>query len=289
MFPRFLSLSPFLSLFLVFSSSLMEHGPETIQDDIWPGGRCSSKNWEWYSCRYTVMQTGKIEFLWSYVMSWPTIFCAYLGNNVVTLCQLPSSFNSFWQSMSLIANRVDFETCKLVHQWHFIRLPLGFFQNMYASQWPTKTRPEKCDCRVTISAMFSSCVLGFFARGFSRRCLHWRGNFWKNFLWDLQAKITSEHRKTQNKALCRGSWMTPSQRPLLNFQLLKCEVSAFSNGWCRPWWRGCCRKSIQRHGGHATNMFDGLLKTNAILWSLLRKGLPHVKPKSGQPCRDHVY
>ena len=44
----------------------------------------------------------------------------------------------------------------------------------------------------------------FFARGFSRKCLHWRGNFWKKFLWDLQAKITSEHRKTQNKALRRG-------------------------------------------------------------------------------------
>ena len=62
----------------------------------------------------------------------------------------------------------------------------------------------------------SSCVLGFFARGFSRKCLHWRGNFWKKFLWDLQEKITSEHRKTQNKALRRGSWTTPCQRPLFS-------------------------------------------------------------------------
>ena len=32
----------------------------------------------------------------------------------------------------------------------------------------------------------------------------------------MQEKITSEHRKAQNKALRRGSWMTPSQRPLFS-------------------------------------------------------------------------
>ena len=68
----------------------------------------------------------------------------------------------------------------------------------------------------TYPQKISSCVLGFFARGVSRKCLHWRGNFWKKLLGDLQEKITSEHRKTQNKALRRGSWTTPSQRPLFS-------------------------------------------------------------------------
>ena len=71
----------------------------------------------------------------------------------------------------------------------------------------------------------------FFARGFSRKCLHWRGNFWKKFLWDLEEKITSEHRKTQNKALRRGSWTTPSQRPLFSaadYGLSSCCLACLS-------------------------------------------------------------
>ena len=76
--------------------------------------------------------------------------------------------------------------------------------------------------------LISSCVLGFFARGFSRKCLHWRGSFWKKFLWDLQEKIASEDRKTQNKALRRGSW---TKRPVktVNRQILLCW-SCFSQG-----------------------------------------------------------
>ena len=70
-------------------------------------------------------------------------------------------------------------------------------------------------------ANISSCVLGFSARGSSRKCVHWRGSFWKKFLWDLQEKITSKHRKTQNKALRRGSWTTLSQRPLFFFSCWK--------------------------------------------------------------------
>ena len=44
-----------------------------------------------------------------------------------------------------------------------IFLNLGFAKTMF--------------CNLVAFTKISSCVLGFFARGFSRKCLHWRGNF----------------------------------------------------------------------------------------------------------------
>ena len=58
---------------------------------------------------------------------------------------------------------------------------------------------------------FQQLRFGVFGEGvFPEKCLHWRGSFWKKFLWDLQEKITSEHRKTHKRKLCAEvSWNGP--------------------------------------------------------------------------------
>ena len=126
----------------------------------------------------------------------------------------------------------------------------GFLQRDASMRALWSDRPN---CSHNLSQKVSSCVLGFFARGFSRKWLHWRGNFWKTFLWDLQERIRSEHRKTQNKALRRGSWTTPSQRPLFSaaekVKRIRCVSDLGANprtsGMSRPESSGCPHKAGQ--------------------------------------------
>ena len=66
-------------------------------------------------------------------------------------------------------------------------VPLGIVQKVFSS----KGVPRIFDA-------FSSCVLGFFARGFPRKCLHWRGQFLKQisvrFAGENHLKNTEKHK-----------------------------------------------------------------------------------------------
>ena len=74
-----------------------------------------------------------------------------------------------------------------------------------------------------LHALISSCVLGFFARGFSRKCLHWRGNFWKKF----SVRFAGEnHLRTQ-----KNTKQSSAQR-FLNDPLPK---TPFFSCWCKCW------------------------------------------------------
>ena len=92
-------------------------------------------------------------------------------------------------------------------------------------------------------------------------------NFWRKKFCEICAqKSTSEHRKTQNKALRRGSWTTPSQRPLFvscwltpgclgsksffpllgpqGIPLFGADVHDFRRG--RPWPEGFSKNFVQK-------------------------------------------
>ena len=114
-------------------------------------------------------------------------------------------------------------------------IPL-LYQNLH--QRATRQRWECQDhCSINkICDRISSCVLGFFARGFCRKCLHWRGNFWKKFLWDLQEKIPSEHRKHKTK-LCAEV----PERPLPKDPFFSCWQDPLSTVFVfelwKNWWQ----------------------------------------------------
>ena len=48
--------------------------------------------------------------------------------------------------------------------------------------FPGARNPRVCSISRFGKIFLSSCVLGVFARGFSRKCLHWRGSLWKKFI-----------------------------------------------------------------------------------------------------------
>ena len=69
--------------------------------------------------------------------------------------------------------------------------------------------------RVHLSA---AAFWGFFARGFSRKCLRWRGNFWKKFVRFAGENHLRTQRKTHKTKLCAEvpERPLPKERPLFS-------------------------------------------------------------------------
>ena len=125
---------------------------------------------------------------------------AGFGNTVLFICHGATRPVAIPKGPAVLKRRCSKFTMpsKLtIAQWFAMATPLRWhrFPGFCMHFFPSKRASQRS------SEYVSSCVLGFFAKGFSRKCLHWRGDFWKKFLWDLQEKIRSEHRKHKTK-LC---------------------------------------------------------------------------------------